>query len=199
MSSSSSPAHPTFTPSAEGPPADVDANARLRTLVDRNFDFVGRVVRNLGVRGADLDDVVQQAFSVAAVRLDDIIVGNERAFLAQTATRLVANLRRTFARARVHVTEHLPDVADRAPSPEELSDQRRALEILDQLLDAMELDLRTVFVLYEIEEMTMAEIAATLALPPGTVASRLRRAREDFATRLRRLRSGATSPTGGRR
>jgi RNA polymerase sigma-70 factor (ECF subfamily) len=37
-----------------------------------------------------------------------------------------------------------------------------------------------VFVLFELEEMTMAAIAETLQIPPGTVASRLRRARERF-------------------
>jgi RNA polymerase sigma-70 factor (ECF subfamily) len=40
-----------------------------------------------------------------------------------------------------------------------------------------------VFVLYELEELTMIEIARTLELPAGTVASRLRRAREVFEQR----------------
>jgi RNA polymerase sigma-70 factor (ECF subfamily) len=44
----------------------------------------------------------------------------------------------------------------------------------------LSLELRAVFVLYELEDFTMAEIARTLELPPGTVASRLRRARETF-------------------
>jgi RNA polymerase sigma-70 factor (ECF subfamily) len=47
-------------------------------------------------------------------------------------------------------------------------------------------DLRTVFVLHDIEGLTMAEIADALALNPGTVASRLRRAREDFNRRVTR-------------
>ena len=44
------------------------------------------------------------------------------------------------------------------------------------------------FVLYELEELTMAEIARTLELPAGTIASRLRRAREAFEELSRRLR-----------
>jgi RNA polymerase sigma-70 factor (ECF subfamily) len=51
----------------------------------------------------------------------------------------------------------------------------------------MENDLRTVFVLYEFEEMSMAEIAATIRIPQGTVASRLRRARVEFKARVRAL------------
>ena len=41
-------------------------------------------------------------------------------------------------------------------------------------------DFRNVFVLFELECMTMTEIAHVLSIPAGTVASRLRRARELF-------------------
>jgi RNA polymerase sigma-70 factor, ECF subfamily len=60
--------------------------------------------------------------------------------------------------------------------------------VLDALLASLPLDLRTVFVLYELEELTMAEIARALDLPMGTVASRLRRARETFEELSRRVR-----------
>jgi RNA polymerase sigma-70 factor (ECF subfamily) len=73
-----------------------------------------------------------------------------------------------------------------------LLDERRAFDVLGRLLDSMEDDLRQVFVLYEIEDLTMAAIAELLQIPAGTVASRLRRAREQFevmASRLRRTPS----------
>ena len=41
-------------------------------------------------------------------------------------------------------------------------------------------ELRTIFVLFELEELKMAAIAELLSLAPGTVASRLRRARAQF-------------------
>ena len=74
-----------------------------------------------------------------------------------------------------------------APSPEELVDRRRARELLDALLEEMPLELRVVFVLYEIEQLTSAEIAEVVGVPLGTVASRLRRAREDFTARVARV------------
>jgi RNA polymerase sigma-70 factor (ECF subfamily) len=49
-----------------------------------------------------------------------------------------------------------------------------------------------VFALYELEELTMAEIASILDLPEGTVASRLRRAREEFRTIAKRFERGAS-------
>jgi RNA polymerase sigma-70 factor (ECF subfamily) len=59
-------------------------------------------------------------------------------------------------------------------------------------------ELRAVFTLYEIEEMTMIEIAQVLDLPQGTVASRLRRAREQFEARVDRLQAQMRK-TGGAR
>jgi RNA polymerase sigma-70 factor (ECF subfamily) len=70
---------------------------------------------------------------------------------------------------------------------EQLLDQKRARQILDQVLETMAPDLRMVFVLYELEELSMIEIANALTIPQGTVASRLRRARADFRDRVRIL------------
>ena len=74
-----------------------------------------------------------------------------------------------------------------APNPETLVDQRRALALLDDVLEEMAMDLRSVFVLSEVEQMTAPEIATMLDVPLGTVASRLRRAREEFQRRVKRL------------
>jgi RNA polymerase sigma-70 factor (ECF subfamily) len=170
--------------------ATASADRRLRRLVDRHFDFIGRIIRNLGVAEADIDDVLQQVFFAAASRLPDIVEGSERAFLVQAAVNWAANARRARARSREVGMVELPEVADEAPSPEDLTDRKWAAAVLDHLLSAMDLELRTVFVLYEIERLSRAEIAELLGLPQGTVASRLRRAREDFEARLQRWRRG---------
>ena len=57
----------------------------------------------------------------------------------------------------------------------------------DDLVARLPEDARPVFVLFELEGMTMVEIASCLDIPPGTVASRLRRAREVFSTFVSRL------------
>jgi RNA polymerase sigma-70 factor (ECF subfamily) len=172
------------------------AGHRLKRLVEAHFDFIGRVVRNVGVPAADIDDVLQRVFCAAAQRLDDIAPGSERAFLVQSALNWAANARRARARIREIGVPELPEVADEAASPEDLTDRRRAAAILDHLLGHMDLDLRTVFVLYEVEQMSQIEIADLLGVPQGTVASRLRRAREDFAQRLERWKRGLRM-TGG--
>jgi RNA polymerase sigma-70 factor (ECF subfamily) len=56
----------------------------------------------------------------------------------------------------------------------------------------MPMDLRAVFALFELEQVTMAEISVLLGLPAGTVASRLRRARREFRDRVAGLAQGQT-------
>jgi RNA polymerase sigma-70 factor (ECF subfamily) len=173
-----------------------DTAGRLRALFDRHFDLVGRVVRNLGVPPSEVDDVLERVFSSAAARLADIEEGCERGFLVQAAVRWAANARRARGRIREVGCEALPDIPDQAASPEDLTDSRRAAAVLDELLSAMDVDLRAVFVLDEVEEMSRSEIAAVLGIPEGTVASRLRRAREDFESRLARWKLRGRVPGG---
>ena len=164
---------------------DVTAEKRLREMVEAHYDFVWRSLRRLGVASGDVDDGAQQVFSTVARKLGSIRSGRERSFLFQTSLRVAADSRRTRRRRRevAEVTED-EQPADHAPSGEDLLDLRRAREHLDRLLDGMSLELRAVFVLFELDEMTMAEIAELLDLPAGTVASRLRRARAEFRQKV---------------
>jgi len=164
-----------------------DREARLRWMVDEYIDFVARVLRNAGTPAAEIDDDVQRTFIAAARRLDDVRPGAERSFLLQTALYVAAHARRTIARRREVAAEEAPEQIDAALTPEQLTDQKRARQMLDRVLSEMDGDLRTVFVLYEFEELSMAEIADALSIPRGTVASRLRRARSDFRDRVRAL------------
>ncbi len=168
-----------------------ERDTRLRAMVDRYLDFVARVLRNAGTPEAEVDDDVQRTFIAVANRLDDVRPDAEKSFLLQTALRMAAHARRTLARRReVHDSD--AQLRIQGPlQPEQMLDQKRARELLDEVLAEMAVELRTVFVLYELEELSMTEIAATLRIPQGTVASRLRRARADFRDRVRAL-SGST-------
>jgi RNA polymerase sigma-70 factor (ECF subfamily) len=164
-----------------------DAVPSVQALVQEHFAYVWRLCRRLGLSESDADDAAQQVFITAARRAADIREGSERAFLYGVAANVVAKSRHAVARRRETGDGELDALEAELPSVEELSDQRQARHVLDTLLDAMPLELRVVFVLYEVEEQTVAEIAQALELPVGTAASRLRRAREDFAARLARL------------
>jgi RNA polymerase sigma-70 factor (ECF subfamily) len=83
----------------------------------------------------------------------------------------------------------LDDIRDAAVGAEERLDAERARTVLHELLQELEMDLRTVFVLFELEGLTTAEIGLTLGISRGTAASRLRRAREVFRLALKRRRA----------
>jgi RNA polymerase sigma-70 factor (ECF subfamily) len=172
-------------------------DARLVGLATEHFHFVWRMLRRLGVSAADADDGAQQVFIVVAKKLASINVGCERSFILGTTLRVAAGVRRKRDRRReMFDDEVLRQLADPAPAPDELAQLRHARDLLDSILDSMETDLASVFVLFEIEQLTMAEIAKLLQARPGTVASRLRRARADFQQRLKRLEA-QTRFTGG--
>jgi RNA polymerase sigma-70 factor, ECF subfamily len=169
---------------------------RLRHLVDSHVSLVARILRNAGTAEADIEDDVQRVFIALSNRLQDVRAGAEKSFLIQTALNMAAHSRRTAARRREVLTDRPPDLVDAFAGPEELAQRRQARRTLDQILGAMDDDLRAVLTLYEFEEMTTAEIASILDIPSGTVASRLRRARADFRERVALLEGSSKTEVG---
>lgn len=172
---------------ARGAVAPAD-KARLRALCDEHFDFIWRSLQRMGIPERDLQDCAQQVFLVASRKLASIAEGSERSFLIGTALRVAADARRTVERRREVAEDDADEPLHPGPQPDEIADQRRLRAMLDEVLAAMPDDLRVVFVLFELEELGTQEIADLLKIPNGTVASRLRRAREEFDRRVARLR-----------
>jgi RNA polymerase sigma-70 factor, ECF subfamily len=169
-----------------GSDAAMTDEQRLTAMFTAHFDFVWRSLRRLGVPDAGVDDAAQEVFVVASRKLRVIEPGKEKAFLFGTSLRVASDARRARGRRRESPADDVV-TADPSASADELIDQKRARELLDQAIGELPDDARPVFVLYELEGMTMAEIAATLDIPPGTVASRLRRAREAFSRVVARV------------
>jgi glucose/mannose transport system substrate-binding protein len=119
---------------------------------------------------------------------------SERAFLYGIAARVAHNTRRANGRRHRAYERYWLDTPEPVPNQEELSDHLRARVLLDAALQEMSAELRGVFVLYEMEGLPVPEIAQRLALPTGTAASRLRRAREAFSDRIARSRRPANAP-----
>jgi RNA polymerase sigma-70 factor (ECF subfamily) len=167
--------------------ANVLAERRLRVLVDTQTDFVWRVLRRLGLPPDAAEDAAQQVFIVASRRLDEIKPEAEQAFLFRTAVHIASRTRRAFVRRREDLAEDpAASLVDAGPSTEELIDRKRARTLLEDALERMDIDTRSVFILFELEEKTTAEIAEMLDVPMGTVASRLRRARAEFEAFIKR-------------
>ena len=151
-------------------------------LVMRTQDRVYRTLVRL-VGAQDAEDVAQLVFLQVFRQIHqfsgDSSFGTwlHRVTVNEAMQHLRRNRRRQFA-----ILSWEPE--DRKPDRGQQLEMR---ELLDRAFAAIEPELRSVFVLREVEHLSYEEIGAALGIPMGTVASRLSRARHDLQERLRSL------------
>ncbi len=153
-------------------------------------DFVWRSLQHLGVRGADLEDLMQEVFVVVHRKLDGFDgLSRITTWLFGICMRVVARHRR---RAYFRFERQEAEVPERADThtPEERAVTHERTALLERALGRLSLEQRAVFVLFEIEGHRSEEIAETLGVPVGTVYSRLFTARKHVARSLERAKSG---------
>jgi len=161
---------------------------RMRGLVDEHLDAVVRTLAKLGVLNGALDDAAQQVFVIATSKLDGIELGRERPYLLGIALRVASHARRTVQRRRESPIEDELSMPHAGPLPDQLLDERRAYALLETIVAELPDGTREAFVLFEIEELSANEVAEILDIPVGTVASRVRRAREQVRQGILRAR-----------
>lgn len=104
------------------------------------------------------------------------------------AFRIASQYRRKARRVEPLVE---PDrLVDPGTRPDAEYERARKRRMVQMALEEIELDRRAVFVMHDLDSCTGEEIARALEIPLGTVYSRLRLAREDFAAKMRRLQAG---------
>jgi RNA polymerase sigma-70 factor (ECF subfamily) len=155
--------------------------------------FVWRILRHLGVAAADQEDVLQEVFVVVHRRLADYREQDKmRAWLYAICTRVVRDHRRRLGRR--HEELRAEPVQSREPSQaSEIADQR-ALSLAQRMLAALPEKQRAVFLLYEIEQLSMPEIALAVECPLPTAYARLRKARERVLAEVARIRLRGEMP-----
>jgi RNA polymerase sigma-70 factor (ECF subfamily) len=166
------------------PPIAAGHHARLEQMFKAHRAVIWRLLRCRGLAPDVAADATQEVFLVAAQRLPDIQVGKERAFLIGTALHVAKAAQRTRSRWQLQPGDEL-DVVDDGEAT--LDDRKSALDMVGQILSRVDPPLVEAFVLFEIAEFSSVEIAELLGVPPGTVASRVRRAREAFRDAARRM------------
>lgn len=148
--------------------------------------FLWRALLGLGVRPGDVDDVCQEVFLIVHRRLPEFRGDGLRSWLYAICLRVASDYRRS-ARVRREVSvEELPE-APAAPSQVESVLTGELCERLLVSLDRLDQDKREAFVLFEIEELPLREVAEVLGCPLQTAYSRVQaaraRVREDFEGR----------------
>lgn len=148
-------------------------------LFREHAPHAGRALRGLGVAAADLPDALQETFLVVHRKLPGFRgEASLRTWIYGICIRVAAAHRRRPHARREVADDAALDGAATARSPHEEAEDRQALARLDAALDELDDDKRAAFVLYEMEEMTLAEVAIAVSAPVATVYSRLQAARK---------------------
>jgi RNA polymerase sigma-70 factor, ECF subfamily len=156
-------------------------------LFKANFAYLWHSLRRLGVHERDLEDLAHDVFVTVHRRLDTYDPSRPiRPWLFAFACRAASDYRRGAHQRAVLIDD--PDaIRDESASVDSLAMAREELGLVARALDALDFDRRAIFVLCEIDGVSGPEAARTLEIPLNTAYSRLRLAREDFASALRRI------------
>lgn len=159
------------------------------TIYRCEFPYVWKTLRRLGTPAQDIEDLAHDLFVVVYRHLSDYDPARPlRPWLFGIAVRVVADFRRSPRSARELLGETAEPV-DGAPMPDQNLEGSEARAVLMKALDGLDLDRRAVFVMHELDELPVPEIADALAIPLNTAYSRLRLARVDVTNAIRRSRA----------
>jgi RNA polymerase sigma-70 factor, ECF subfamily len=149
--------------------------------------YAWRVLRRLGVEERDAEDVCQEVFMIVHRKLSEFEGRSSvRTWVYGICVRAASDYRKRAGHRRETVTDSPPELTS-ASDPHGETAGRQARALLDRIVDELDDDKRAVFVLYEIEDLAMNEVAAAVGCPLQTAYSRLHAARslvEKAAARL---------------
>jgi RNA polymerase sigma-70 factor (ECF subfamily) len=163
-----------------------------RQVFDEQAPFVWRTLRYLGVPPADLPDVCQEVFITVHRKLESFEGRSAfRTWLYRICQRAASDHRRRAYVRREVPTESPTDAAGQQPSQIDAVSHLEARGELAFALELLDEQKRAVFVLYEVEGLTMREVADVLDCPLQTAYSRLHAARRILSDELEREASNA--------
>ena len=169
------------------PPKD-----ELGSIFREHAPFAWRTLRRLGVEVRDADDACQDVFVVAQRKLGQFERRSTlKTWIYGVCLKVAADYRRRAHSRRETLEATLPDEAGEG-SPHAELERKEALRMLDVMLNELDDDKRAVFVLYEIEQLSMREVAEVVGCPAQTAYARL------YAARRQVQQSVEAKAEGGR-
>jgi RNA polymerase sigma-70 factor, ECF subfamily len=160
----------------------------FRAIFESEFPYVCRSLRRCGIREGDVEDLAHDVFLAAHVRSGDFDRARPiKPWLFGIVFRVASHHRRRAGYRREELAEDL-EHRDESPLADERLEDREKRELVLRALDALDLDRRAVLVMHDLDELPMREVADALSIPVFTAYSRLRTAREHFASAVKRIR-----------
>jgi RNA polymerase sigma-70 factor (ECF subfamily) len=169
------------------PDGSKDTEARFRVIFETGFDYIWNAIRRLGVAPSDLEDISHDVLLDVYRKIDTYDPERPlKPWLFAFSFRAASEYRRR-RRVRGEVSESV-EVVDTSPLVEERLVEHENRALVAAALESLDLDRRAVFVLHDLDDVAVPEIARALDIPLNTAYSRLRVARERFVKAITRLR-----------
>ena len=162
------------------------ATELVEAAVREHARFVYRVTYAVLRHPQEAEDAVQETFIRVwkhAREFGGIL--NQRAWLARIAWRVASDRRRGLPKAQLQA--ELPDLPGSGPGAEQELIRTQQAQILERMVAMLPADLREVFALSTVEELTSVEIAEMINIPESTVRGRLLRARQMLKEKIQIL------------
>jgi RNA polymerase sigma-70 factor (ECF subfamily) len=161
---------------------------RFETVFAEHAPYILRVLPRLGVSEADVDDVAQEIFLAVHRGLAEFEGRSRvRTWIYGISLRVAGNYRRRAHRRRE--VRGLEIEGSEEPTQGDNLERTRSRQLLTDALDGLSERKREVFVLYEIEELSMAEVAQAVDCPLFTAYARLYAARREMKQAIERVSS----------
>ena len=173
-----------------GLPAREVAKLSFEQLFVDHAPQVWRALLRLGVHPSDAEDVCQEVFLIIHRRLPTFEGRSSiQSWIYGICVRVTADYRKRAHRRYESPSDDIPEQTAPENQHAELEDhESRAL--LGATIDKLDADKRAVFVLFELEELPMTEVAVAVGCPLQTAYARLYAARHIVEAALRRATSG---------
>lgn len=156
--------------------------------------YVWRVLRRLGVAESDVEDVCQEVFVVVHRKLPEFEHRSAvTTWVYGICVHTASDYRKRMGRRREVVTGEPPEQVS-VLDPHQDLEVRQAREQLDSVLGELDDDKRSVFVLYEIEQLSMNDVAVAVGCPVQTAYSRLHAARALVTLSVKKLNEKRRAP-----
>ncbi len=156
-------------------------------MLDQLYNFAHWLTQDR----TEADDLVQETYAKALRGFSSFQVGtNFRAWMFRILKNSFLNTKAGLKAETVFDEDDHESHVQEVSTPESLLIDKANRELVQQSLAELPLPFREILILCEVEEMSYQDISATLSIPPGTVMSRLHRARKALRAQLKEKLKG---------
>lgn len=157
----------------------------------REFDYLIRTLRRLGVSPNDVEDLAHEVFLVLHQSWEKYDPERPlRAYIFGIAFRVANNYIRKRKREVLYA---VMETSDRGMQPDQELEANQVRGLVLSALKRIPMQRRAVLIMHDIDKLPMTEIATALSIYRFTGYSRLRKARQEFAGAMAAL-LGANAP-----